>query len=359
MYYLMYFTIILLSIICSGKKKYNKLIFTILISLLLIVIVGFRGFSVGIDTEVYKNSFDNIENLNHAHPVSQDMESGFLLLFSLFSFFTSDFFIVQFVIGSITIIGFSIFIYRNSSNIFISFLIFFAMFFFPTMNLMRQWLAMAIGINSVYYFKNKRIFIGYLLIAFSTIFHTTALILLIIPLIYSKINKNIFLKFTLFLTVFLSIFYDQIFILIIRYLPYRYSRYLLNNHFVQVEELSIRTWIYVIILLVFLFYFVKNRFQIHIHSGDIVLYLISTMLLVLFSFIGEKYYMFSRLGYYMGVFLVVSLPNILRHYIKTKILINIIFILAMLVIMYINLINDYNRVSPYEFINFTVFLAKL
>jgi hypothetical protein len=68
--------------------------------------------------------------------------AGFSLLFS------SDYQLFLLINGALISLLFAKFIFDNSSNILISTLIFLGMFFIQSMNLMREWLAIAIGIGT-------------------------------------------------------------------------------------------------------------------------------------------------------------------------------------------------------------------
>jgi len=115
-------------------------------------------------------------------------EPGFKLLYNICSGVNLDSQMMLFVISVCIMIGFAVFIYNNSEDVVISTFIFACLFYPSSFNIIRQYLAMAIAINSFKYCSEKKYKKAIALIIIASFFHITA-ILFFLPLVFSVIKN--------------------------------------------------------------------------------------------------------------------------------------------------------------------------
>lgn len=174
-----------------NKSKRNSNLFLFIIGFGLIFISGFRTIDIGVDTLQFCTNYVKIAgcgSVNEALAVTR-YESGFVLFCYLLTRVSSNYQLLLFFSSFIITISILDFIKNNSQDIALSVYFYITMSFFGMyMNIMRQALAIAIflWIYDKYYKDGK--FIKYSIgVLIASSFHSTALVLLMLPLI-SKIN---------------------------------------------------------------------------------------------------------------------------------------------------------------------------
>lgn len=174
------------------KVKNSKIAYNFLL-IAFILIAGLR-WKVGGDTLVYQNKFENnivtIFNLNYENIWDSGFEPGIVILMSLCKTIFNEFWFFQFVHATIVnVILFKFFkkytVYKFTAVFVYSFFYF---FYFNT-EILREVLAICIFIYMYPLLENKKYKKYYLLNIIALFFHTSAIILLIIP-IFSKIKFN-------------------------------------------------------------------------------------------------------------------------------------------------------------------------
>lgn len=197
-----------------------------------------RECKFGTDTYVYTAVFRRIrDEMNSVkdHSIAYNMERCFVLLCFFISrvFFSEKIFL--FIISFFIYLSFTLFIISNcrESNFLnicyaIVCFVFFGTFF-STTNLMRQYIAISIILFSYRQLSLKKYLNFYLLIILASLFHTTALICLFLPLVkLLKINiKTLWLYF--FVLIFLGAFATKILEIGINIIFSQYASYLTNS----------------------------------------------------------------------------------------------------------------------------------
>jgi len=150
-------------------SNYQKIFYFILFFILLI----FAAFREGIGTDYY--SYEML----FFNPETSFSEIGFVILNKVLHFFSSDSRIFFIVSSLIILIPFAISIYSNSLSPIYSLLLFIALYYFHSLNLVRQFMVIAIfqlyGVN--YIIENKLFLYIFLVIILTTI-HFSAIILI-------------------------------------------------------------------------------------------------------------------------------------------------------------------------------------
>ena len=165
-------------------------------------------------------------------------------------------------------------------------------------SMMRQSIAISIGILSLYYFRNNCNKKGFLCILLAYSFHRTAIALIFIYLFV----KNIFYfkKYNYLLPVtFLSVVSLFLIIIIISFLPLKYSIYINNANYITsfniLSFVKIAIWLLPIFFLINL---IKNKDS--IKFKDLKLSIILIIFSIVIYLIGIEVPTFSRLSLYFS-----------------------------------------------------------
>lgn len=219
--YLMAFaTIMLLGLgIKPNRSQIKRKRFIILSFGILIMIAALRRYTVGRDLNAhYYNAFKRIIGMPWSLALTgTNYESGFVAFYKIIGHFTSN---PQWMIAihSIFVIGITgWFIYKNSEDCLMStFLFITANTWFTDMTMLRQSMAIAMGMVAMEVWKKKNykirrylLYIACVLVA--TAFHSTGIIILVFP-IFEKVpfkRKNIFISIVVVVAAFLL--YNKIF----------------------------------------------------------------------------------------------------------------------------------------------------
>ena len=167
-------------------KKWQKVTCFILAGLPFFLVSALR-YRVGTDYHKrYVNNFNGL--LRGGSPDDLALEIGFYILLKLCSFITYEYAII-FIVTSAIIIGFFMYtMFDKSKNPILSVLIFFlAGFFFDSLNIMRQYLAMSIVIFGYrFLLKEKKYYFAYALcVLIATSMHASAILMLAL-LVFTK-----------------------------------------------------------------------------------------------------------------------------------------------------------------------------
>ncbi|AKP76103.1 Transmembrane protein EpsG [Priestia megaterium Q3] len=171
------------------NNRRRKISFLIISSIPFIVIMGMRDRFVGTDAIQYYSAFKNIIASDYGWLDYKETryEVGYYLLNKIVGVFTQDPQIFLFITSIIIVTGIFVFIYQNSKNPFISVLLFQTLYFYcNSFNLLRQYIALAIAINCIFFIKEKKLFKASLVIILASTFHTSALCLFPIAIILCK-----------------------------------------------------------------------------------------------------------------------------------------------------------------------------
>lgn len=229
------FLIVLFGIIFLGAKssKRNKKIFCTLSTIQWVIISGLRHISIGADTLGYKvNRFDFTvyktwgtifeDFINIIFKGASGKDPGYTLFEKFVQIFTTNYQIFLIVIALIFTIPFGIWVYKNSSEPCISFLIYSCLFYsFFSITGHRQAIATALAILIGYKFMKERKIVLFLIIIFLayTIHKSAIVVLPFYFLCNKKITKKYLVLFGMF-SVFVLVLGKVAYAPIARYLDY-------------------------------------------------------------------------------------------------------------------------------------------
>lgn len=258
-----YFTVfIVISILNLFSWRIKALRPTILlISFIILAFVsGLRDVTVGIDTKNYLGYFNsiinngpNLENVNLSTLfIPSGFELGFTIYTYLVSLFTKSFAVYLFITSVLIYTPVYLFIKKYSSDYYLSFVIYYCLFFFGSMTLLRQSIAMSILLLGTKYIVNRNRIKFVLIVLLAASFHVSALIGL---LLYAVYNKSLS-KFTVLVTTAIASFVFVAMSVLVKYaavINYRYEFYLDRiDSFSLASYLAFCLYLFILILLLLL-----------------------------------------------------------------------------------------------------------
>lgn len=187
---------LLITNIDKHDNKTNKVILILAISILTLL-SAFRDETIGCDVKGYAlGSFKAANHVTNFNELLLYMNSGLewgyrllvLICSKLFHSLNGVLFGTSLIINSCVIIG----LYRIRKHISINFaaLSYCFIFYQDTLNMMRQWIAMAIIIYGFIYIIERKFFRYIFIIAIATTFHVTAIIGLLLYIVAEIVRKD-------------------------------------------------------------------------------------------------------------------------------------------------------------------------
>lgn len=157
------------------------------------LIAGLR-YNIGGDTVGYAYNFSHYSKLYNLTTLEYkywDYQPGWVFLMSFFRTITRSFILFQLCHALFINIVIFNFIKRNSTNVFLALIIYFVINYFEfNTEILRESIAVAFGLLSYKSFCNKKYILGFGFIILAFLFHVSALILVLYPLLmlvkYSK-----------------------------------------------------------------------------------------------------------------------------------------------------------------------------
>lgn len=187
----------------SGKERIapqnnpvNRKIFLVISAGLLILIMGLRSQEMGVDLDGYLNSFERLGAQSWSDVLALDSflnyEKGYVLFNRFLWVITEERQILVFVCAVLSLVPMARMIYKNSQDPLLSLIVYVATPAFTIVfSGLRQAVAMGITMWAFEFIKAKRwkIFVVFILIA--TLFHSSAIVVLIAyPLYHVKLDRK-------------------------------------------------------------------------------------------------------------------------------------------------------------------------
>lgn len=330
----------------------NKKTFIICSFFIMAVILGLRGNNVGEDTKHFLRVFEYSKNVtwktaltsgtdvvyNRVYNVDLSIEVGYLVLNKIIHFFTDN---GQWVLISCAIVTCWLigkFIYDNTEDVFMATYIFMCeSLYMHSFNLMRQLLALSIGIQAYTYLKknNYKKAIGCILIAF--LFHKSSIILFIlIPLFLIKNNKKS-IKYIVISSIAINFMIPMLYQILYIFIP-RYSNYLKVNHWGASVNGKILLWLIEIGICIF----ICSRKK--INDKETFVIISCAIIYLALEFMGLNISMFQRMALFFSTFLMFLFPIFSRYFYKTTKVLYKLILLTILTISFISYAGSDTRV---------------
>jgi len=303
----------------SITKKIKPTLWALLLVTPLFFLTAFRDISVGSDTISYKWMYDIFSQQQLFSQININIEIGYAFINRLIGLFNVDFLGFQIIYSLFVYYSLIKFLCRYSKNIAFSiyFYIVFRFLFF-TMSGIRQTLAIAILLSSVYFIEKRQPIRFFLSIAIATLIHNSSIVFIILYLLpINNLNlKNILKIIGLSICVIImSDFFIKIFISIFP----KYGTYLnrigsYDGMFVYIQSLVILLFLSLGVSLEKLDNLASDKLSNHNISKNTTvnidrISLNAVILAFAFSLFALKINIAGRIGRYFNMFLMIYLPN--------------------------------------------------
>lgn len=269
------------------------------------------------------------------------LEAGWMVLCKLFSLFSDDFNVFLAFIAAIQIFLIGFVLYRTSSNIIFSYIIYFCFGLYAlSFSGLRQATAFAITFFASYYLLKDKLKLFFLLIVLASTIHQSALIFLIVFFIRK-------LKFTKSRAI--TLFAIVILVLpVLGYLVSVISSALFSSHYNAKDALD-SGGAYTMFIVYGLLVLLSLRFP-NNRENDFIRYMI--MLAFASQSLGtvSSTYL-TRIGYYFQMYFLLYFPILLETYIdkNSRGFVQFVGSLLFLAFFYLTMVNSPLAVIPYKF----------
>lgn len=373
MIYILMFLLSLFFMWLGFTFKKNKIIKFLLITIGLLIpclMAGFRGLSVGTDTNGYVlNLYKNAKSIDHFSGIISFSKRLYYSTDYIYLFITYiighnqlSFQLLLFIYEAFIILPIFISMYMNKKDdkdVLFGMFLFYMMFYNLSLNMIRQSIAISFTILAFFIVKNEKIKYKNILSLFVLLigygFHDTALFSILIMCLYllfnnnriKENNKKIMFSVIIFLCLLCVIFYKPVLSLISSLGIYskadmylhRYSSFDFN--FLG----TLRNVILLVIVLSFKKFYIENK-------ENYIFILLITILNILIGLLGTFVTYADRISYYLYftilfIYIPMLSPKTLK--INPKLLIFIVFtVIYWFVVIFMN---NSNETLPYVFFN--------
>ncbi len=356
-YYMLLLLLIMLCFFVKNNNKTQKKVAIAIIVVLLTLLAGLRHYTIGNDTTVYLNNYNQITIYGSDLFDSSHFEIGYnyLVLFATSLGLSFNAFLL--IISLMMNIGVGVFIYKYSKQPMFSFILFILLrLFFCEINIMREFLALTIFLSSIRFIE-KRNFIKFLLVVvLASLFHSSALFAIIIYFLYNlKLTPIKKLSFATATVVVYAFLYN-----ILTYITQTlgiYERYV-DDYYGSNRLASIV--LAIISIVVYLFFKIiqkkhldKEKMLDKIQEHRLTFYSNILFFSIIFSIIAIRISVFSRLSLYYQIFNIIAIPNVIRLIPNPKkralwyIIVFVCFFIYFITVLYLR--PNWNMVNPYRF----------
>lgn len=319
--------------------------------IIMFLVSAFRYF-VGTDFNNYASWFYEINTLKDIHLSS----IGFDILILVLKIFTSNnqwlFIITSYII--LALVYKATLNYKDDYDLII-YLFITLIFYFSSFNGIRQWMAIAILMNSLKYIREKKILIYLVYVLVASLFHITALNTIILYFVLNfKCKKQ--LKIVILIVsiiIFKVINITEILLFITKYiLPSYYNKYTITGYDVYAIKGGILPILLCGGMLAFYWVFEKKLLlKNEIKQKDLQFRINLAWILTIMAVINTVNELFCRIALYYIPFVIFLIPDTLKVFDnKSKKVFTILMIILLLLFMMTNLYfrNPHNAL-PYSF----------
>lgn len=323
-------------------KKYNNFISKIfaILSFLTVWIISAIRYGVGTDFFYYYNFIKQLETVQ-----IRNSEYGFKLIGLLIKSFSNNGQLLIIICSFVTIFLVYKVILKETTYPELSILLFFGLgYYFNSLNIIRQYLAISLVFYASGYLLNKRKVFFLLLMILASLFHYSALVALLLIVTFKlKDTKFLNTKFIILGFICIFIFYDNFIGIALSFGDYSIYK---NTRYIIEGANPIFFFIYFSITIV-LTIFKTKIVRLNIKNEIYFLYiLIGTGILLL----GTKSLLLTRLSEYFTIFTLLILPDLIRisenRYLKAIMYIGMVIICF--VGLYLFLSKNLGGVLPYR-----------
>lgn len=332
-YFLLFLTLIILSYFYDYKEQERGRRVWLYITIIFLILLGTLHYRVGFDSVAYERFYNNLTPLNYIK--LKEIESyryapGFVVLASLTKIVSPDLILLNLIQSSFICGIVAWFIIKNTKKIFFALLMFYVFLFtLLVFEQIREAISVGFFLLAWPAFKKRNWIIWYLLSFCALLFHTSAYIMLGLPLILLPGIKQFFLfgkRTFLFSIIILSLAFflritfskyiellavtDSMEELTAKYADTTYVKGNLN--IVGLIAMIIKTVLYPFLALI---YFYKIRYTRHSHLQDLEMF---TLISIYISLLSLGVPIIGRLNNYFLIFAIIIISDWIFNYIPLK-----------------------------------------
>lgn len=328
-----------------GARCFDSKNYLTLCCIELILLAGFRGYTIGADTGMYLKAIDHYSNLPFSELLGAklvwpfDFEVGYFVLTKLSVLLGLGKTGFLFVVACITYIPVFAVITKHSPIPYISILCYFAFGMFSySLGIFRQMIAISILLIFGWKYVVERRFVKYMLIVgFAMLFHTTAIVAVALYFLYGiKWDRIIWLVPVV--EVGLLILGRAVVMFAIKVLP-KYAGYLGSQY-----DIEGGSYMMLLLLNVILFASIIFREKGNCHENMTICALILAICLQCISY---SMAIFGRIVPYFSIYLMFAVPNIIRGVGKKWKPLVTPSVVAFLFILSFMMFNGNENITPY------------
>ncbi len=320
-YYILLFIISFLGFIFfkDGTTPKRNKYFLICSFFLLFLVQSLRKYTVGVDVPTYVEGFYQIRNMPWNDCRLHDWEPLYAYLNKLIGCFTDRYSVLLSAASFIILVGCGYFIYKNSTNVFWPVFLFIVLDnFFISMYSLRQFCAIAIGINIYTVLKENTSVKNYIkagiLFLLAIMFHVTAFVCILFFAVFWAGKMS---KFKLILWLLMGIFGILYFSKIVDFFLFLFPRYDLyrSRNTANFQGTSVRNIDLVYDLIKIMCIFIMWKFN-HANKGhQHILKLLSlSCVAIILSFLVTKIKLVWRFTFYFDILLIVVIPLVIEKF---------------------------------------------
>lgn len=316
--YLVGVVFVLIAGIFLQAKYINKRIFVTISFTIMALILGLRGNTVGEDTRHFIGVFQYAKDIswktaltsgtdtiyNTIYGTDLSIETGYLILNKIIGLFTDNAQWLIFVVAVLTCWLFGKFILEQSQHVFFATYIFMCeSMYMQSFNLMRQMLAIAIGIQAYTLIKRNQNIKAVLIIILAFLFHKTTGLLFILFFLYRIENKQKSMKYILLGSVLITISVPILYQIIENLIP-RYALYFKINYWESTLGVG-SSLLLALEAVICVYAYLKKQIN---KNKDMFIAVSCTVFSIVFELMGTEIVMFSRIALVFKIFLIYLFP---------------------------------------------------
>lgn len=294
----------------SFKKTYLLVTFSAIF-----FVASVRSSSVGIDTEMHCRAFLSASRLPFSSLVEMTdrFEYGFLLFCKVLSLISGDFQILLVASSAVICLCTALFIFKLADEPILPTVLFLCLLFPSYLNIMREAIAIAIGMLAIIVLRDRKVPVFILLVFLAASFHRSALVLFaLIPL--SKVEINLMSMTVLIIgAIFSFLFVNPLLNAVAAVLgknSFYDADFMGSNYFGALISLLFNA---LLVGIFFNYLKVADRAEGVAQGKSVSLALRwGELLWLVFSAVGMKVQIVARFGYYFAPLVLVALPLVLK-----------------------------------------------
>lgn len=327
------------------NQRFEKIV-SLLFLTMLWLLTAFRGNSIGNDTVTYIRYFERINN-DGINPI-YSIELGFQWLIYFISRFTDNPHVFIVIISTLLYIMLGYIIYKNSKDLLISCFLSFFLCFGAFCNIIRQSLAMMICFIGYTYLKAGKIKQFVLFVLLSSIFHKSALIVLLLLLFKYIPKSKMFFWGISAIAILLS--HTSVLLNLSHFLGDEYTGYF-NSQYANSGQLG--TFLSLIkCVLIYLIIRISDNKNSQISEKEYGIMYANTFFMFFFFCCGFTVSLISRLADYFILYSILDVPSAMQANNSKKCRILFVFLFVYVIVHFLAVQffrPEWNHLYPYEF----------